>query len=124
VNLLATPTWLRLTLAVFLMLALALGGMIAWETKVSRETSIEQAVDFANSIHEMTMAGLTGMMITGTVGQINGAMGQLSRATQQNASASEELAATAAELGEQAVDLQQTMTFFHLAGDGRKGRAV
>jgi methyl-accepting chemotaxis protein len=68
-NLSAMPTWLRLTLAIWLMLALALGGMIAWETKVNRETSIEQAGDFARSIHEMTMAGLTGMMITGTVGQ-------------------------------------------------------
>ncbi len=68
-NLSATPTWLRLTLAVWLMLAIALGGMIAWETKVSRDTSIEQAGDFANSIHEMTMAGLTSMMLTGTIGQ-------------------------------------------------------
>jgi methyl-accepting chemotaxis protein len=68
-NLSATPTWLRLTIAVWLMLAIALGGMIFWETKVSRDTSIEQAGDFANSIHEMTMAGLTSMMLTGTVGQ-------------------------------------------------------
>ncbi|KAB2918988.1 MAG: methyl-accepting chemotaxis protein [Dechloromonas sp.] len=30
---------------------------------------MRQAQDFAQSIHEMTMAGLTGMMITGTVGQ-------------------------------------------------------
>ena len=68
-NLSATPTWLRLTLAVWLMLACGLGGMIAWETRASRETSIEQAADFANSIHEMTMAGLTSMMLTGTIGQ-------------------------------------------------------
>jgi hypothetical protein len=63
------PVWLRLTLAIWLMLALALGGMIAWETRVNRETILRQAEDFSNSIHEMTMAGLTGMMITGTVGQ-------------------------------------------------------
>jgi methyl-accepting chemotaxis protein len=63
------PIWLRLTVAIWLMLALALGGMIAWETRVNRETILAQAGDFANSIHEMTMAGLTGMMITGTVGQ-------------------------------------------------------
>ncbi|MEF8704567.1 MAG: methyl-accepting chemotaxis protein [Candidatus Accumulibacter sp. UW26] len=63
------PIWLRLTFAIWLVLALALGGMIAWETRVNRETSLTQAGDFANSIHEMTMAGLTGMMITGTVGQ-------------------------------------------------------
>ena len=64
-----TPIWLRLTGAIWLMLVIAWGGMIAWETKVNRETAIDQAQDFANSIHEMTMAGLTGMMITGTVGQ-------------------------------------------------------
>ncbi len=66
---LSMPIWLRLTMAIWLMLALALGGMIAWETRVNRETILAQAGDFANSIHEMTMAGLTGMMITGTVGQ-------------------------------------------------------
>jgi methyl-accepting chemotaxis protein len=63
------PVWLRLTLAIWLMLALALGGMVAWETRVNRETILRQAEDFSTSIHEMTMAGLTGMMITGTVGQ-------------------------------------------------------
>jgi hypothetical protein len=33
-------------------------GMIAWESEINRETAIEQATDFSNSIHEMTMAGL------------------------------------------------------------------
>ena len=64
-----TPIWLRLTGAIWLMLVIAWGGMIAWETRVNRETAIVQAKDFAHSVHEMTMAGLTGMMITGTVGQ-------------------------------------------------------
>ncbi len=64
-----TPIWLRLTGAIWLMLVIAWGGMIAWETRVNRDTAIAQAEDFAHSIHEMTMAGLTGMMITGTVGQ-------------------------------------------------------
>jgi methyl-accepting chemotaxis protein len=68
-NFSATPTWLRLTIAVWLMLALALGGMLGWGNKANHETSIAQAGDFAQSIHEMTMAGLTGMMITGTAGQ-------------------------------------------------------
>ena len=64
-----TPIWLRLTVAIWLMLVIAWGGMIVWETRVNRDTAIAQAEDFAHSIHEMTMAGLTGMMITGTVGQ-------------------------------------------------------
>ncbi|NTV10694.1 MAG: HAMP domain-containing protein [Zoogloea sp.] len=64
-----TPIWLRLTVAIWVLLCIAWGGMVMWETKVNRETAIDQAEDFAHSIHEMTMAGLTGMMITGTVGQ-------------------------------------------------------
>ncbi|WP_374265728.1 methyl-accepting chemotaxis protein [Zoogloea sp.] len=64
-----TPIWLRLTGAIWLMLVIAWGSMIAWETRVNRQTAIAQAQDFALSVHEMTMAGLTGMMITGTVGQ-------------------------------------------------------
>ncbi|MEH3086344.1 MAG: methyl-accepting chemotaxis protein [Xylophilus ampelinus] len=50
------------------------------------------------------------------VGQINAAVGQLSQTTQQNASSSEELAATAEEMSSQAEQLQQTMSFFQLAG--------
>jgi len=61
--------WLRLTAAIWLVLVVVWTGMISWESDVNRETAIRQAQDFAGSIHEMTMAGLTGMMITGTVGQ-------------------------------------------------------
>jgi len=50
------------------------------------------------------------------VGQINAAVTQLSQTTQQNASSSEELAATAEEMSSQAEQLQQTMSFFKLAG--------
>jgi methyl-accepting chemotaxis protein len=64
-----TPIWLRLTAVIWLMLVFAFGGMIYWESKVNRDTAIEQARQFAMSVHDMTMAGLTGMMITGTVGQ-------------------------------------------------------
>ncbi|GGX98143.1 methyl-accepting chemotaxis protein [Massilia dura] len=51
------------------------------------------------------------------VGQINAAVGQMSQGTQQNASSSEELAATAEEMSGQAEQLQQAMSFFHLAGN-------
>ncbi len=61
--------WVRLTAAIWLTLAIIWMGAIIWTTQVNRETAIRQAQDFAQSIHEMTMAGLTGMMITGTVGQ-------------------------------------------------------
>ena len=59
----------RLTAAIWGVLAIIWIGAIAWTTNVNRDTAIRQAQDFAQSIHEMTMAGLTGMMITGTVGQ-------------------------------------------------------
>ncbi len=61
--------WVRLTAAIWLTLALVWTGVIVWTTQVNRDTAIRQAQEFALSIHEMTMAGLTGMMITGTVGQ-------------------------------------------------------
>ena len=61
--------WVRLTAAIWFVLVIVWTGMIHWQANVSRETSIRQAGDFAKSIHEMTMAGLTGMMITGTIGQ-------------------------------------------------------
>jgi methyl-accepting chemotaxis protein len=52
------------------------------------------------------------------VGQINSAVSQLNQTTQQNASSSEELAATSEEMSGQAEQLQQTMSFFKLAGAG------
>jgi len=61
--------WVRLTAAIWLILAIIWVGAIVWTTQVNRDTAIRQAQDFSQSIHEMTMAGLTGMMITGTVGQ-------------------------------------------------------
>ncbi|MBL8487196.1 MAG: methyl-accepting chemotaxis protein [Rhodocyclaceae bacterium] len=51
------------------MLIVAWTGLILWESQVNRQTAIAQAKDFSLSMHEATMAGLTGMMITGTVGQ-------------------------------------------------------
>ncbi len=63
------PIWLRLTGAIWLCLVLAWGGLIAWETQVSRDIAIDQAKDLAHSMNEMTLAGLTGMMMTGTVGK-------------------------------------------------------
>jgi methyl-accepting chemotaxis protein len=61
--------WVRLTAAIWFVLVIVWTGMILWQTRESRDTAIHQANDFAQSIHEMTMAGLTGMMITGTIGQ-------------------------------------------------------
>lgn len=57
--------WVRLVVAIWLMIAVAWTGMLAWTFRVQRHTAIEQAKDFAESAHQMTLAGLTGMMITG-----------------------------------------------------------
>ena len=61
--------WIRLTVAIWLALLITGGSLIAWQGKANRETAVNQAKEFAQSIHEMTMAGLTGMMFTGTIGQ-------------------------------------------------------
>ncbi|MBI4986223.1 MAG: methyl-accepting chemotaxis protein [Rhodocyclales bacterium] len=61
--------WVRLTAAIWIMLVIAWVGMIFWESSVNRQTAIDQARSFSLSMHEATLAGLTGMMITGTVGQ-------------------------------------------------------
>ncbi|WP_342616602.1 methyl-accepting chemotaxis protein [Rhodoferax sp. GW822-FHT02A01] len=44
-------------------------GVIVWQGYVSRQAALEQAQDFSLSMHNATMAGLTGMMVTGTVAQ-------------------------------------------------------
>jgi methyl-accepting chemotaxis protein len=61
--------WVKLTLAIWLMLVIFWTGLIFWESHVNRETAIEQAKSFSQSMHESTLAGLTGMMLTGTIGQ-------------------------------------------------------
>lgn len=61
--------WIRLTVAIWVMLIIAFSGLIFWESSVNRQTAIDQAQSFSQSMHEATLAGLTGMMITGTIGQ-------------------------------------------------------
>ncbi len=61
--------WVRLVAAIWLMLVIAWTGMIYWAYEEQEHNAIEQAKDFANSVHTMTLASLTGMMITGTVAQ-------------------------------------------------------
>jgi methyl-accepting chemotaxis protein len=44
-------------------------GVIVWQGYVYREAALDQAREFSLSMHNATMAGLTGMMVTGTVAQ-------------------------------------------------------
>ena len=64
-----TPIWVRLTGAIWLVMIVAWVGMIVWSGYINKNTSIKQAKSFAGAVNEMTLAGLTGMMITGTVAQ-------------------------------------------------------
>ncbi|NJD25995.1 MAG: EAL domain-containing protein [Betaproteobacteria bacterium] len=59
--------WVRLVVLVLLAGAAAVFGLIGWAIYEQRTIARAQAEDFANSVHQMTMAGLTGMMITGTM---------------------------------------------------------
>lgn len=54
----------------FILVAVSLSGtgVIYWATQAQKNLAIEQSRDFAMSVHQMTLAGLTGMMITGTIG--------------------------------------------------------
>jgi methyl-accepting chemotaxis protein len=61
--------WTQLLFTIGAALLVVWTGVIIWEDYVNRETAIEQARGFSLSMHEVTMAGLTGMMITGTVQQ-------------------------------------------------------
>jgi diguanylate cyclase (GGDEF)-like protein/PAS domain S-box-containing protein len=59
--------WVRLVLSILLAVVLSGAGLIYWATLAQRQIASDQAREFANSVHQMTLAGLTGMMITGTV---------------------------------------------------------
>jgi len=61
--------WVRLFIAIWVILFITWGSMIAWTASKQKELAFDQARDFADSVHEMTMASLTGMMLTGTVAQ-------------------------------------------------------
>ncbi|HRL76890.1 MAG TPA: methyl-accepting chemotaxis protein [Candidatus Accumulibacter phosphatis] len=61
--------WVRLIVSISAMTIASWAAMILWTAHVSEETAIEQAQDFAQSAHDMVLAGLTGMMVTGTIQQ-------------------------------------------------------
>ncbi|MEF8700489.1 MAG: methyl-accepting chemotaxis protein [Candidatus Accumulibacter sp. UW20] len=61
--------WVRLVATIWAMLVLLLSTMIIW-THVEQNANAEtQARDFASSVHQMTLASLTSMMMTGTIGE-------------------------------------------------------
>jgi methyl-accepting chemotaxis protein len=59
--------WVQLLATIAIALAVVWAGGIFWQNRSNRESAIRQATGFSLSMHEATMAGLTGMMVTGTV---------------------------------------------------------
>ena len=60
---------LQLFISIGVTLVVAWTGMLVWEDHVNRNAAIEQARGVSQSVHEITVAGLTGMMITGSIAQ-------------------------------------------------------
>ena len=63
------PIWVRLMAGICLMFVMAWSITIVWTHFEQRAMAQQQAEKFAESVHQMTLAALTGMMITGTVAQ-------------------------------------------------------
>lgn len=63
------PIWLRLTVSISITLLVALVAMSIWQNHSNRQTALTQARDYASGMHQMTLAGLTGMMLTGSIDQ-------------------------------------------------------
>jgi len=61
--------WIQLLTTVGAALLVVWTGVIVWQGHVTRQAALAQATDFSSSMHDATMAGLTGMMVTGTVAQ-------------------------------------------------------
>jgi methyl-accepting chemotaxis protein len=61
--------WIQLLATIAAALLVVWTGVIIWQSHATRQAALSQATDFSISMHEATMAGLTGMMVTGTVAQ-------------------------------------------------------
>jgi len=61
--------WVQFLITIAIALTVVWTGVIIWQGFVYRDAAIKQAQDYSLSMHNATMAGLTGMMVTGTVGE-------------------------------------------------------
>jgi methyl-accepting chemotaxis protein len=60
---------IRLSAVIWIILVVAWTGMVGWVYFEQRNMAVAQAKDFSDTTHEMTLAGITTLMITGTMGQ-------------------------------------------------------
>ncbi len=63
------PIRVRLVLTLGVAIAIAGAGMLAWAASKQRDLAIEQSKAFAASVHQLTLAGLTAMMMTGNAAE-------------------------------------------------------
>ena len=63
--------WVRLVVVILVGTIGAGSSLVYWATLQQKKIAVDQASDFAESVHQMTMAGLTGMMITGSIDKRN-----------------------------------------------------
>jgi methyl-accepting chemotaxis protein len=61
--------WMQFLMTIAIALLVVWTGVIIWQGHVAREAALEQSKEFSLSMHDATMAGLTGMMVTGTVAE-------------------------------------------------------
>lgn len=68
-NIHKTKIWVRLVLVIWTLIVVTGAGVLAWAVHVQHDTAVRQAKDFVQSVHQMTLAGLTAMMIAGKSGE-------------------------------------------------------
>ncbi|WP_127474958.1 methyl-accepting chemotaxis protein [Sulfurivermis fontis] len=71
------PIWLRLLVTIWLLLVVAWTALIGWAAWEQRATALRQAENFSRSVHEMTFAGLTTLMLTGKMDEREQFLGQI-----------------------------------------------
>jgi methyl-accepting chemotaxis protein len=60
--------WKRLVIGISLLLVIAWAGIVWLVVLQQQATGLKQAREFASSVNQMTIAAMTGMMITGNIG--------------------------------------------------------
>ncbi|HET9702060.1 MAG TPA: diguanylate cyclase [Burkholderiales bacterium] len=60
------PIWVKLVVTLWLLIVLTWGAALGWAYRAHRESTLAQAREFAVSVHQLTLAGLTAMMIAGS----------------------------------------------------------
>lgn len=61
--------WIQLLTTIAVALLLVWSVVIVWQNHNTRAAALDQATDLSVSLHDATLAALTGMMVTGTVAQ-------------------------------------------------------